>query len=90
MSNERHLTATVGRQNYLVGLEPDGAAYICVGERDTLDLHGDTILGIVSAVSKLDAYREAVDILPQHVTSLDPRWISTPEVMGINLYRLPD
>lgn len=90
MSNERQSANEAGKQNYLIGLEPDGAAYICVGDSETLALRGDTILGTVAASSEQDAFRQAVEMLPQYVTSPDPRWISTPEIMGITLYRLPD
>ena len=49
---------------YLVALDPTGAAYLDINDKITIDLCGAVILGSVTALSEEEAHMKAVALLP--------------------------
>lgn len=80
----------IGRADYLVTVEPDGAAIINTGERGSADLLGDVVLGVFSARSHKQAMILACcQEVPQEAREgFD--WYEDPESFGLKAYKLAD
>jgi hypothetical protein len=77
----------MGRADYLVTLEPDGAAIINTGEHGSADLCGDVALGVFSARSEMQAMLLATNEIPSAaMEGFD--WHDDPESFGLKAYKL--
>ena len=79
----------MGRADYLVTIEPDGAAIINTGERGSADLRGDVVLGVFSARSPKQAMLLSTNEIPAAAKE-GFNWYENPEDLGLRAYKLAE
>jgi hypothetical protein len=80
-------TCFMNRADYLVTVEADWPAKINIAERQSTDLYGDVVLGIVSAHSKEQAMRFVLHRIPEKARQ-DEAWYTAPQDCGMAAFRL--
>ena len=80
-------TCVKGRDNYLVTIEPDGAAIINTGDKGSADLCGDVVLGVFSARSPKQAMLLSSNEVPAAAKE-GWDWYNDPEGFGLRAYKL--